>query len=129
MHDFFAVSRILLPAVWKIRLESQQNGKRKNNVRSEKHSLSLVPTCRKNRKNWGFSRFTDAWDSYDQWEHRIPDGQQFLRRDRKNRKHYYVEGPSQTVSNVSDFYDECEHEICLSGTSGTLILSFLSAKA
>ena len=35
--------------------------------------LSLVPTCPKNRKNRGFLPFSDVWDSYDQWEHRIPD--------------------------------------------------------
>ena len=57
--------------------------------------LSLVPTCPKNRKNRGFLRFSDVSDSYDQWEHRIPDipdGRRFLRRDRKNRKHFYCEG-------------------------------------
>ena len=28
---------------------------------------------------------------------------------------------SQTVPDVGDFYDECEHEICLSGSSGMLV--------
>ena len=31
---------------------------------------------------------------------------------------------SQTVPDVGDFYDECEHEICLSGTSGMLDFVF-----
>ena len=30
---------------------------------------------------------------------------------------------------IGDFYDECEHEICLSGTSGMLDLSLLATKA
>ena len=78
-------------------------------------------------KNRGFLRFSDVWDSYNQWEHRIPDipdGRRFLRRDRKNRKHFYFEGPFQTVSDVGDFHDECEHEICLSGTSRMLEFGF-----
>ena len=44
----------------------------------------------------------------------IPDGPRFLRRDQKNRKHFYFEGPSQMVSDVGDFYDECKR---LSGTA------------
>ena len=100
-------------------------------------TLSPVPTCPKNRKNRGFLRFSDLWDSYGQQEHRIPDipdGRQFLRRDRKSRKHFYFEGPSQTVPDNGDFYDECEHETvnmklgCL-GHRGCLILSFLATKA
>ena len=87
--------------------------------------LSLVSICPKNRRNQGFLRFSDVSDSYDQWEHRIPDGRRFLRRDLKNRKHFYFEGPSQTIPDVGDFYDECEHEICLSGTSG--MLEFVSS--
>ena len=58
-------------------------------------SLSLFPTYPKNRKNQRFLRSPVVWDSYDQWEHSIPDipdGRRFLRRDRKNRKHLYVEG-------------------------------------
>ena len=89
--------------------------------------LSLVPTCPKNRRNQGFLRFSDVSDSYDQWEHRIsdiPDGRRVLRRDLENRKHFYFEGPSQTVPDVGDFYDECEREICLSGTSGMLEFVF-----
>ena len=81
--------------------------------------LSLVPTCPKNRKSRGFLRSFDVWDSYDQCEHPIadiPDGRRFLRRDRKNRKHFYFEVLSQTVPDVGDFYDECEQKICLSGT-------------
>ena len=31
---------------------------------------------------------------------------------------------SQKVPDVGDFYDECEHEICLSGTSGMLHFAF-----
>ena len=80
----------------------------------------MIPTCPTNRKNRGFLRLSDVWDSYDQWEHRIPDipdGRRFLQRDRNNWKHFYFEGPSQTVPDVGDFYDECESEICLSGTS------------
>ena len=79
--------------------------------------------CPKNRNNLGFLRFSDVWDSYDQWEHcipDIPDGRRLLRRDRKNRKHLYFDGLSHTVPDVGDFYDECEHEIYLSGTSGML---------
>ena len=45
--------------------------------------LSLVPTCPKNRKNRGFLRSFDVWDSYDQCEHT----------------------PSQTSQTVGDFYD------------------------
>ena len=30
---------------------------------------------------------------------------------------------------IGDFYDECEHEICLSGTWGCLILSLLAITA
>ena len=30
---------------------------------------------------------------------------------------------------IEDFYDECEHENCLSGTSGYLILFSLATKA
>ena len=89
--------------------------------------LSLAPTCPKNRKNQGVLRFSDVWDSYDQWKHLIPDipdGRRFLRRDRKNRKHFYFEGSSQTVPDVGDFYNECEHEIYLSGTSGMLEFVF-----
>ena len=106
--------------------------------------LSLVPTCPKNRKNRGFLQSSDVWDSYEQCEHPIPDipdGRPFLRRDRKNRKHFYFEGTvpdglrrwrffmmSVNIKfaclgqspTVGDFYDECEHEICLSGTSGML---------
>ena len=81
--------------------------------------MTYMETRLKNRKNWGFLRFSNVWDSYDQCEDPIPDipdARQFLRRDRKNRKHFYFEGTSQTVPDVSDFYDECEHEICLSGT-------------
>ena len=78
--------------------------------------LSLVPSCPKNRKNRGFLRFSDVWDSYDQCKHPIPDGRRFLRRDRKSRKHFCFKGTSQTVLDVGDFYDECEHEICLFGT-------------
>ena len=82
--------------------------------------LDLVPTCPKNRKNRGFLRSFDVWDSYDQCEHtisEIPDGRRFLRRDRKNRKHFYFQ-LSQTVPDVSDFHDEREHKICLYGTVG-----------
>ena len=80
--------------------------------------LSLVPTGPKNRKNRGFSRSSDVLDSYDQCEHPIPDipdGRRLLRRDQKYRKHFYFEG-AQTVPNVDDYHDKCEHEICLSGT-------------
>ena len=91
----------------------------------ENQALSLVPTCPRNRKNWEFLRFSDVWDSYDQWEHRIPDSQWFLRHDRKNSKHLYFESPSQTFPDVDDFHHECEHEICLSGTSGILDFVFL----
>ena len=76
----------------------------------------LWPPCRKNR---GFLRSSDVWDSYDQCEHSIPDipdGRRFLRRDRKNRKHFYFEGTVPDGLDVGDFYDECEHEIYLSGT-------------
>ena len=34
--------------------------------------LSLVPTCPKNHKNQGLLRFSNVFDSYDQWEHRHP---------------------------------------------------------
>ena len=88
---------------------------------------SLVPTCPKNRKSRGFLRFSDVWNSYDQWEHYIPDfpdGRRFLRRDRKNRKHFYFEGPSETIPEAGDFYDEWEYEICLSGTSRMLEFVF-----
>ena len=74
-------------------------------------SLSLVPTCPKNRKNRGFLRYSDVWDSYDQWEHfipEIPDGRRFLRYDRKNRNHFYFEGTVPDIPDVGDFYDECE---------------------
>ena len=47
-----------------------------------------------------------------------------LQRGVKNRKHFCFEGPSETVPDVGDFYDECEHEICLSGTSGMLNFVF-----
>ena len=30
--------------------------------------------------------------------------------EKKNRNHFHFEGPSQTVPDVGDFYDECEHE-------------------
>ena len=30
---------------------------------------------------------------------------------------------------IRDFYDECEHEMCLSGTSGCVTLSLLATKA
>ena len=56
------------------------------------YPLSLIPTCPYNHKNGGFLRFSNVWDPYDQWEHRIsdiPDGRRFLRCDRKNRKHFY----------------------------------------
>ena len=56
--------------------------------------ITLVPTCPNNRKNQRFLRSSDVWDSYDQWEHSIPDiadVRRFLRRDRKNRKHFYFE--------------------------------------
>ena len=35
---------------------------------------------------------------------------------------------SQTVPDVGDFYDECEHEISLSGTSGTFDCLYLLPK-
>ena len=56
---------------------------------------SLVPACRRNR---GFLRLSDVWDSYDQWEHRIPDGRRFLRRVQKNRKHFYLSLISSELS-------------------------------
>ena len=71
----------------------------------EKLSLSLVPNCPKNRKNRGFLRYSDVWDSYDQWGHvipEIPDGQRILRCDRKNRNHFYFEG---TVPDIPDIPD------------------------
>ena len=49
---------------------------------------------------------TDAWDSYDQWEHfipEIPDGRRFLRCDRKNRNHFYFEGTVQTSQTSAIF--------------------------
>ena len=73
--------------------------------------LSLVPICPKNRKNRGFLRYFDVWDSYDQWEHFIPeilDGRRFLRCDRKNRNHLCFEGTVPDIPDVGDFYDECE---------------------
>ena len=93
--------------------------------------------------------YSDIWDSYDQCEHPIPDvpdGQRFLRRD---RKHFYFEGTVPDFPDIGDFYDECEHEICfsgtvadnwrfyyecehkicLSGTSGTLDFVFTATKA
>ena len=72
---------------------------------------SLVLTCPKNRKNRGFLRYSDVWDSYDQWEHFIPeisDSRRFLRCDRKNRNHFYFEGTVPDIPDVGDFYDECE---------------------
>ena len=68
--------------------------------------LSLVPTCPKNCKNRGFLRYSDVWDSYDQWEHfipEIPDGRRFLRCDRKNRNHFYFEGMPQTSQTSAIF--------------------------
>ena len=47
-----------------------------------------------------------------------------LRRDQKKRKHFCFKGPYQTVPDVGEFYDECEHEICPSGTSGMLEFVF-----
>ena len=88
--------------------------------------LSLVPTCPNNRKNRGFLRFSDVWDSYNQWEHHIPDipeGRRLLRRHRKNRKHFYFEGPSQTVFTMS-----LNLKILLPGTSGMLDFLFLLPK-
>ena len=73
--------------------------------------LSLVPTSPENRKNRGFLRYSDVWDSYDQWEYFIPempDGRRFLRCDRKNRNHFYFEGTVPDIPDVGDFYDECE---------------------
>ena len=105
--------------------------------------LSLVPTCPKNRKHRGFS---DVWDSYDQCELSIPDGWRFLRRDRKNREHFYFEGTSQTAPTSEIFtmsvnmkffvwngrrrsriftVSESENMTCLSRTSGMLDFVFI----
>ena len=108
--------------------------------------LNLVPTCPKNRKNRGFLRSSDVWDSYDQCEHPIPDirdGRRFLRRDRTVvfllSRYCPRRSPTSAISTMSvnmkfaclgrswtigDFYDECKHEICLSGTSGMLDFVF-----
>ena len=91
---------------------------------ASENKACMVLTCPKNRKNRGLLRSSDVWVSYDPSEHSIPDGRRFLRRDRKNRKHFYFEGPSQTFPDVGNFYDECEHEICLSGTSGMFLSVF-----
>ena len=72
--------------------------------------LSLVPVCPKNCKNRRFLRFFDVWHSYEHPIPNIPDGRQFLRCDRKNRKHFYFEGTS-AIFTVS-----VKHESCLSGT-------------
>ena len=71
--------------------------------------LAILPEH--NSKNRGFLRYSDVWDSYDQWEHFIlemPDGRRFLRCDRKNRNHFYFEGTVPDIPDVGDFYDECE---------------------
>ena len=59
----------------------------------------------------GFLQYSDVWDSYDQWEHfipEIPDGRPFLRCDRKNWNHFYFEGTVPDIPDIGDFYDECE---------------------
>ena len=107
---------------------------------------SLVRTCsknRKNRKNRGFLRFSYVWDSYDQCEHPIPDipdGRRFYdvigRIGSISTLKVHPDGPIFTMSvnmkfawlglspTIDDFYDECEHGICLSGTSGMLSCVF-----
>ena len=45
----------------------------------------------------------------------IPDDRRLLRRDRKNRNHFYFEGTSKWSPTVGNFYYNCEHEISLSG--------------
>ena len=60
-----------------------------------------------NRKNRGFLRYSDVCDSYDHWEHfipEVPDGWRFLRCDRKNRNHFYFEGTVPDIPDVGDFY-------------------------
>ena len=50
-------------------------------------------------------------DSYDQWEHfipEIPDGRGFLPCDQKNRNHFYFEGTVPDIPDFGDFCDECE---------------------
>ena len=91
--------------------------------------LSLVPTCLKNRKNRRFLRFSDVSNCYDQWEHRIPDipdGRRVLRRDRKNQKHFYLEGPSPTSA---IFTMSVNIKFAYLGHRGCLTLSLLAIKA
>ena len=68
----------------------------------------MVPKIYRDLSALGYS---DVWDSYDQWEHfipEIPDGRRFLRRNRKNRNHFYFVGTVPDILDVGDFYDECE---------------------
>ena len=67
------------------------------------HWLSgIVQMGPKNRKDQEFLQLPDAWVSHDKCEHSfirvIPDGRRVLRRDRKNRNHFYFKSKSQTVA-------------------------------
>ena len=86
--------------------------------------LSLVPTCPENRKNRGFLRFSDVWDSYDQCEHPIPEGRRFYDVIGRIRSISTLKVHPRRSPTIEDFYDECEHEICLSETSGMLDFVF-----
>ena len=103
-------------------------------VRKEGYGcLSLVPTCPKNRKNQGFLRSSGVWDSYDQCEHPIPDipdGRRVLRRDWKNRKHFYFEGTVPDGPRRSGIFRmSVNMKFACLGHRGCLILSLLATKA
>ena len=78
-----------------------------SNYKNMPDSTGPPYTCPKNRKNRGFLRYSDVWDSYDQWEHfmaEIPDGRRFLPCDRKNRNHhFYFEGTVPDIQTSAIF--------------------------
>ena len=80
-------------------------------------TFNLVPTCPKNRKNWGILRSSDVWDSHDQCVNTPSQTSQMV------GEFYDVIGRIGSISTlkvlsqtVPDVGDECEHEISLSGT-------------
>ena len=81
-------------------------------------NLSLVPTCPKNRKK--FSRIFTIFRRLGFFETSVNTPSQtagdFYDVIGKIGSFSNLKVLSQTVPDVGDFYDECEREICLSGT-------------